>query len=288
MGMGGVSRRFSASTSASSTSWCAVAPSTTWIATAPLSIAAMPSATVSPVDDGWDIPGGPGRPERGLRRRIAGGGNHFIERAALDADRHTVCASSHRQPRLRHGLATNYFELARADRPDVRHRSRLLHGAARSTTKLPQRRRCWRQLRHPQPLGHLRGHRRGQKVFRRPLELVYEISQPTWCSAGRTPSSARSWSTARRNPSLPRRPSLARRHAVGRQRPSRADPRQQQGLQLHPAPSGWAAASGYSVNHGAGRQMSRGEAARSCRRARSMPTIGGWNPREPRWPRAHR
>ena len=251
----------------------------------------MPSATVSLVDDGWDILGGSGTTRAGTGAdRIAGWRQSLHRAAALDADRHTVSQCSHRQPRLRHGLATNYFELARADRPDVRDIDLgFFHGRLEALQELPvtpsllaattPSSTAWSSSR-PSP--------RLQKVFRRPLELVYEIShnlvqRESHLRVRRGPGPSQ-----RRNPSLSRRPSLARRHAVGRQRLSRADPRQQQGLQLHPAPSGWGGGLGYSVNHGAGRQMSRGEAARSCRRARSMPTIGGWDPREPRWPRAHR
>ncbi len=72
-----------------------------------------------PVDDSWEIPwGGTGRPERGLHQLGSlGGGNHFIElqrseqTGALFVQVHTGSRG------FGHGLATNYFELARSERP---------------------------------------------------------------------------------------------------------------------------------------------------------------------------
>ncbi|HNN96880.1 MAG TPA: RtcB family protein, partial [Pseudomonadota bacterium] len=72
-----------------------------------------------PVDDGWDIPwGGPGRPERGLAQiGSLGGGNHFIE-LQRSTQSGTLFVQVHTGSRgFGHGLATNYFELARSERP---------------------------------------------------------------------------------------------------------------------------------------------------------------------------
>ncbi|MFN2493117.1 MAG: RtcB family protein [Pyrinomonadaceae bacterium] len=74
-----------------------------------------------PVSDDWTIPkGGKGRPERGMEQLGSlGGGNHFIElqrsemTGALFVQVHTGSRG------FGHGLATNYFELARQERPDA-------------------------------------------------------------------------------------------------------------------------------------------------------------------------
>jgi len=73
-----------------------------------------------PVDEEWKIPwGGRGRPERGIGQiGSLGGGNHFIE---LQRSTHeqTLFVQVHTGSRgFGHGLATNYFHLARAEKPD--------------------------------------------------------------------------------------------------------------------------------------------------------------------------
>jgi len=73
-----------------------------------------------PVDDAWSIPwGGRGRPERGIRQLGSlGGGNHFIELQRCEQTQ-TLFVQVHTGSRgFGHGLATNYFELARAEKPD--------------------------------------------------------------------------------------------------------------------------------------------------------------------------
>ena len=72
-----------------------------------------------PVDDGWQIPwGGKGKPERGLEQLGSlGGGNHFIELQRAE-ETGTLFVQVHTGSRgFGHGLATNYFELAREERP---------------------------------------------------------------------------------------------------------------------------------------------------------------------------
>ncbi len=70
-----------------------------------------------PVDDAWQIPwGGRGRPERGITQLGSlGGGNHFIElQRSLQSD--TLFVQVHTGSRgFGHGLAENYFALARAE-----------------------------------------------------------------------------------------------------------------------------------------------------------------------------
>jgi tRNA-splicing ligase RtcB len=74
-----------------------------------------------PVDDSWQIPwGGRGRPERGIGQiGSLGGGNHFIELQRC-VQTNTLFVQVHTGSRgFGHGLATNYFDLARAEKPEV-------------------------------------------------------------------------------------------------------------------------------------------------------------------------
>lgn len=76
-----------------------------------------------PVDDSWRIPwGGRGRPERGITQLGSlGGGNHFIELQRCEQTG-TLFVQIHTGSRgFGHGLATNYFHIAKAENPDVRH-----------------------------------------------------------------------------------------------------------------------------------------------------------------------
>ena len=73
-----------------------------------------------PVDDDWEAPwGGKGKPERGRQQLGSlGGGNHFIE-LQREVDSGELFVQVHTGSRgFGHGLATNYFELARAEKPD--------------------------------------------------------------------------------------------------------------------------------------------------------------------------
>jgi tRNA-splicing ligase RtcB len=72
-----------------------------------------------PVDDDWRIPyGGKGRPERGREQLGSlGGGNHFIELQRSE-QAGTLFLQVHTGSRgFGHGLAMNYFELAREEKP---------------------------------------------------------------------------------------------------------------------------------------------------------------------------
>jgi tRNA-splicing ligase RtcB len=73
-----------------------------------------------PVDDRWRIPwGGRGRPERGVRQLGSlGAGNHFIElQRCLQTE--TLFVQVHTGSRgFGHGLATNYFDLAKQEKPE--------------------------------------------------------------------------------------------------------------------------------------------------------------------------
>jgi len=73
-----------------------------------------------PVADSWTIPwGGRGRPERGIQQLGSlGGGNHFIELQRCEQTQ-TLFVQVHTGSRgFGHGLATNYFDLAQAEKPD--------------------------------------------------------------------------------------------------------------------------------------------------------------------------
>ena len=74
-----------------------------------------------PVDDDWQIPwGNKGKPERGRQQLGSlGGGNHFIE-LQREVNSGELFVQVHTGSRgFGHGLATNYFELARAEKPDA-------------------------------------------------------------------------------------------------------------------------------------------------------------------------
>ena len=76
-----------------------------------------------PVGEGWQIPwGGKGQPERGMKQLGSlGSGNHFIELQKAE-ETGTLFVQAHTGSRgWGHGLATNYFEMAKAERPDVDH-----------------------------------------------------------------------------------------------------------------------------------------------------------------------
>jgi tRNA-splicing ligase RtcB (3'-phosphate/5'-hydroxy nucleic acid ligase) len=72
-----------------------------------------------PVDDDWQPPlGGKGRPERGMDQLGSlGGGNHFIELQRCE-ETGTLFVQAHTGSRgWGHGLATNYFEMAKTEKP---------------------------------------------------------------------------------------------------------------------------------------------------------------------------
>lgn len=74
-----------------------------------------------PVDDDWQVPwGGKGKPERGRQQLGSlGGGNHFIE-LQREVSSGELFVQVHTGSRgFGHGLATNYFELARAEKPEA-------------------------------------------------------------------------------------------------------------------------------------------------------------------------
>jgi len=220
-----------------------------------------------PVDDDWQIPwGGRGRPERGLvQLGSLGGGNHFIKLQKSE-ETNALFVQAHTGSRgFGHGLATNYFELAKTERPDAtdidlgyftpqsRHYRDYLNAvAAGGNYAIINRLIIFEQVAEA-----------FREVFGAELELIYEIShnlvQREW-----HPEYEEVW--------------------VHRKGATRAFPAGHPGLKGtfwektgHPVlipgsnkdwsyilrPAAGAVNSGFSVNHGAGRRMSRGEATRS-------------------------
>jgi tRNA-splicing ligase RtcB len=226
-----------------------------------------------PVDDGWEIPwGGRGRPERGLNQiGSLGGGNHFIELQRSE-ESGTLFVQVHTGSRgFGHGLATNYFDIARAERPaeikdidlgyflpDSPHYDSYLNAvAAGGNFAILNRLVIFEQIAQA-----------FRKVFRADLELVYEISHNLV---------QREW-----------HPEFGEVF-VHRKGATRAFPAGHPGLHgtlweetghpvlipgsnkdysfiLRPLPG--AVESGFSVNHGAGRRLSRGEASRTLSQTR--------------------
>jgi tRNA-splicing ligase RtcB len=221
-----------------------------------------------PVDDGWRIPfGGKGRPERGRDQLGSlGGGNHFIE-LQRSSQTGTLFVQVHTGSRgFGHGLATNYFELAREEHPELlkdidlgyftpesRHYRDYLNAvAAGGNYAILNRLVIFEQVSEA-----------FREVFGEELELVYEIShnlvQKEW-----HPEFGDVW--------------------VHRKGATRAFPAGHPFLKGtvweetgHPVlipgsnkdwsyilrPLAGAERSGFSVNHGAGRRISRGEANRT-------------------------
>lgn len=220
-----------------------------------------------PVDDDWQIPwGGKGKPERGIAELGSlGGGNHFIELQRCEQTG-TLCVQVHTGSRgFGHGLATNYFELAHQERPrEITHldlgyflpdsphyRAYLNAVAAGGNYAILNRLIIYEQVAEA-----------FREVFAADLELIYEISH-NLVQRERHPDFGDVW--------------------VHRKGATRAFPGGHPALigtawerdghpvlipgsnkdfsyVLRPLPG--AVKSAYSVNHGAGRRMSRNEALR--------------------------
>ncbi|MCA1632576.1 MAG: RtcB family protein [Acidobacteria bacterium] len=221
-----------------------------------------------PVDDGWQIPwGGKGKPERGLEQLGSlGSGNHFIELQRSEQTG-TLFVQVHTGSRgFGHGLATNYFEMARAERPaeitdldlgyfmpDSRHYRDYQNAvAAGGNYAILNRLVIFEQVAEA-----------FTEVFGSELELIYEISH-NLVQRERHPEFGEVW--------------------VHRKGATRAFPAGHPALKGtfweqtgHPVlipgsnkdwsyilrPLASAVNSGYSVNHGAGRRLSRSHATRT-------------------------
>ncbi|HEY8678686.1 MAG TPA: RtcB family protein [Candidatus Dormibacteraeota bacterium] len=220
-----------------------------------------------PVDDSWQpLWGGPGRPERGVPQLATlGGGNHFIElQGNINTD--TLYVQMHSGSRgFGHGLATNYFHLARAENasikaldlgyftPDSPHyRSYLNAVAAGANFAIVNRFTMFEQI----ALAF-------EDVFRQPLSLVYEISHNL---VQREFSPEFGWVHVHRKGATRAFPAG---HDFLKGTPWEAighpvlipGSNHDSSFILRATPG--ASISGYSVNHGAGRRMSRGAARKT-------------------------
>jgi tRNA-splicing ligase RtcB (3'-phosphate/5'-hydroxy nucleic acid ligase) len=224
---------------------------------------------VIPVDDRWQPPwGGPGRPDRGIPQLgTLGGGNHFIElQGNVKTD--ALYVQLHSGSRgFGHGLATNYFHLARKENPavkaldlgyftpDSRHYRDYLNAvAAGANFAIVNRLVMFEQI----ALAF-------ETVFGKPLSLVYEISHNL---VQREFSPEFGWVHVHRKG--------ATRAFPGGHDALRGTPWEHDGhpilipgsnhdtsFILRATPEAYV--SGYSVNHGAGRRMSRSAARKQMR-----------------------
>jgi tRNA-splicing ligase RtcB (3'-phosphate/5'-hydroxy nucleic acid ligase) len=221
-----------------------------------------------PVDDDWQPRlGGRGKPERGFAQLGSlGGGNHFIELQRCE-ETGTLFVQAHTGSRgWGHGLATNYFDLAQAEKPEVitdldlgyftpesaHYREYLNAVAAGGNFAIINRLIIFEQIAEA-----------FAEVFGGEMELIYEISH-NLVQKEEHPEFGSVW--------------------VHRKGATRAFPAGHPALkgtmwedQGHPVlipgsnkdwsyvlrPEAGAVKSGYSVNHGAGRRLSRGEAGRT-------------------------
>ncbi len=220
-----------------------------------------------PVEGEWDVPWGrQGRPERGIAQLGSlGGGNHFIELQRSEQTG-TLFVQVHTGSRgFGHGLATNYFELARAEKPDqvrdidlgyftpdsAHYRSYLNAVAAGGNFAILNRLIIFEEIAAA-----------FRQVFRRDLELVYEIShnlvQKEWHPEFGDVLVHRKGATRAfpaGHPALDGTIWEKTGHPV-------LIPGSNKDYSFILRPKVQAAVSGFSVNHGAGRQLSRSEAFR--------------------------
>jgi tRNA-splicing ligase RtcB len=220
-----------------------------------------------PVEDDWQVPwGGKGRPERGMDQLGSlGGGNHFIE-LQREKSEGSLFVQVHTGSRgFGHGLATNYFELARQERPEEIidldlgyflpdspfYKSYLNAVAAGGNYAIINRLVIFEQVAQA-----------FRKVFGADLELIYEISH-NLVQKEEHPEFGKV---------LVHRKGATRAFPAGH--PALAGTRWQE--TGHPVlipgsnkswsyilqPLKGAVKSGFSVNHGSGRRLSRAQAAR--------------------------
>ena len=221
-----------------------------------------------PVDDDWTIPrGGKGKPERGITQLGSlGGGNHFIELQRSEMTGQLFVQVHTGSRGFGHGLATNYFELAREERPDAvtdidlgyftpdsRHYRDYLNAvAAGGNYAILNRLIIFEAVAEA-----------FREVFRADLELIYEIShnlvQKEWHPDFgdvwvHRKGATRAFPAA--HPFLKGTAWEASGHPV-------LIPGSNKDYSYILRPLAGAVKSGFSVNHGAGRRLSRGQATRT-------------------------
>src|SRR2546423_10389810 len=216
-----------------------------------------------PVDVSWQPPwGGQGRPERGIPQLgTLGGGNHFIElQSNLGSD--TLYVQLHSGSRgFGHGLATNYFQLAREENPAIKaldlgyftpesahYRDYLNAVAAGGNFAIVNRLAMFEQISMA-----------FEDVFGKPLSLVYEISHNL---VQREHHPEFGWVHVHRK-------GATRAFPAGYDDPQAGHPilipgsNRDSSFILRAAQ--YAHVSGYSVNHGSGRRMSRNAARKTLK-----------------------
>jgi tRNA-splicing ligase RtcB len=216
-----------------------------------------------PVDDSWQPPwGGDGRPERGVPQLgTLGGGNHFIElQGNVGTD--TLYVQLHSGSRgFGHGLATNYFRLAKEENPAIKaldlgyftpesphYRAYLNAVAAGGNFAIVNRLAMFEQISMA-----------FEEVFGKPLSLVYEISHNL---VQREHHPEFGWVHVHRK-------GATRAFPAGYDDPQAGHPilipgsNRDSSFILRAADH--AHLSGYSVNHGSGRRMSRNAAKKSLK-----------------------
>jgi tRNA-splicing ligase RtcB len=221
-----------------------------------------------PVDDNWQIPwGGKGRPERGKQQLGSlGGGNHFIE-LQREVNTGELFVQVHTGSRgFGHGLATNYFELARAERPgEIRdidlgyftpeskhYRDYLNAVAAGGNFAILNRLMIFEQVAEA-----------FHETFSSDLELIYEIShnlvQKEW-----HPEFGDVWVHRKgATRAFPAGYPLLRGTLWEETGHPVLIPGSNKDFSYILRPLPGASKSGFSVNHGAGRRMSRSQAAKT-------------------------
>jgi tRNA-splicing ligase RtcB len=224
-----------------------------------------------PVDDDWQIPyGGPGRPERGITQLGSlGSGNHFMELQADGTGELWVMVHTGSRG-FGHGLTTNFFQLAKRDNPSL---PSLDLGYFTPESKY------WRSYRNAVAAG---GNfaivnrlvifeqlaRAFDETFGESLELVYEISH-NLAQLEPHPEFGEVWvhrkGATRAFPAG--HPMLAGTQWEGVGHPVLI-PGSNQDASFVLRPAAGAARSLFSVNHGAGRRMSRSAALRTLNRRR--------------------
>lgn len=220
-----------------------------------------------PVDDDWKVPvGGKGKPERGRQQLGSlGGGNHFIElqREVITGQLFVQVHTGSRG--FGHGLATNYFELARAERhqikdidlgyftPDSKHYREYLNAvAAGGNYAILNRLIIFEQVAEA-----------FRETFNAELELIYEIShnlvQKEW-----HPDFGDVWVHRKgATRAFPAGYPLLRGTIWENTGHPVLIPGSNKDFSYILRPLPGAERSGFSVNHGAGRRMSRSQAART-------------------------
>lgn len=220
-----------------------------------------------PVQDTWDVPwGGPGKPERGLSQLgTLGGGNHFIELQQCEEDGMLYVQVHTGSRGFGHGLATNYFAMAKDEHPergadldlgyftpDSPHHVAYQNAvAAGGNFAIVNRLVIFQAVAEA-----------FCSVFKDDLSLVYEISH-NLVQAEQHPEFGDVWTHRKGatrafpagHPALAGSPWHATGHPV-------LIPGSNRDYSYILRPAAHAHLSAYSVNHGAGRRMSRGEALR--------------------------